>query len=54
MIFELKKWQYMEKSKFDMHIFYYKNQKIFTSEWLRNKDRYFQIPMSQHINNIAI
>lgn len=36
------KWQYMEKkSKFDMHIFYYKNQKIFTSEWLRNKDRYF-------------
>lgn len=26
------KWQYMEKSKFDMHIFYYKNEKIFTSE----------------------
>lgn len=26
----------MEKSEFDMHIFYYKNEKIFASE--RNKD----------------
>lgn len=29
----------MEKSEFDMHIFYYKNEKIFASEWSRNKDR---------------